>query len=43
MRRIKSGEFRVIYALDGEVLQIRLIGKRNDGDIYKALERGWKK
>ncbi len=43
MRRIKSGEFRVIYALESGVLRIRLIGKRNDDDIYKALARGWKK
>jgi mRNA interferase RelE/StbE len=43
MRRLRSGEFRIIYALVEEGLQIRLIGKRNDDDIYKALERGWRK
>ena len=43
MRRMRSGEYRIIYAVDGDLLQVRLIGKRNDDEIYKALERGWKK
>jgi len=43
MRRMRSGEYRIIYAVEGDLLQVRLIGKRNDDDIYKALERGWKK
>jgi mRNA interferase RelE/StbE len=42
MRRAKSGEFRIIFVIDGEVLQISLIGKRNDDEIYKALQRSWK-
>ncbi len=43
MRRLKSGEFRIIFALEGDVVQVRLIGKRNDNEIYKALERAWRK
>ncbi len=43
MRRLKSGEFRIIFATSADVVQIRLIGKRNDDEIYKALERAWKK
>jgi mRNA interferase RelE/StbE len=43
MRRLKSGEFRIIFAVEADVVQIRLIGKRNDDEIYKALERAWKK
>ena len=43
MRRLKSGEFRIIFAVEGDVIQIRLIGKRNDDEIYKALQRTWKK
>ena len=43
MRRLKSGEFRIIFAIEANVVQIRLIGKRNDDEIYKALERAWKK
>ena len=43
MRRLKSGEFRIIYALEADVVQVRLIGKRNDDEIDKALERAWRK
>ncbi len=43
MRRLRAGEFRIIFAIVDEVVQVRLIGKRNDDDIYKALERGWRK
>ena len=43
MRRLKSGEFRIIFAVEADVVQIRLIGKRKDDEIYKALERAWKK
>jgi mRNA interferase RelE/StbE len=43
MRRLKSGEFRIVFAIEDDVVQIRLIGKRNDDEIYKALERGWRK
>jgi mRNA interferase RelE/StbE len=43
MRRLKSGEFRIIFAIEADRIQIRLIGKRNDDEIYKALERAWKK
>jgi mRNA interferase RelE/StbE len=39
MRRLKSGEFRIIFVVEGDVVQIRLIGKRNDDEIYKALGR----
>jgi mRNA interferase RelE/StbE len=43
MRRVRAGEYRIIYALAGDSIEISLIGKRNDDDIYKALERTWKK
>ena len=43
MRRVRAGEFRIIYALDDDTVKVRLIGKRNDDEIYKALERGWRK
>ena len=43
MRRLKSGEFRIIFAVEADVVQIRLVGKRNDDEIYRALERAWKK
>lgn len=43
MRRLKSGEFRIIYAVEGDDIEVRLIGKRNDDDVYKALERALKR
>lgn len=43
MRRLRAGEFRIIFAIVDEVVQVRLIGKRNDDEIYRALERGWRK
>jgi mRNA interferase RelE/StbE len=41
LRRVKAGEFRIVYALEDDILKVRLIGKRNDDEIYKALQRGW--
>ncbi|MDX1400589.1 MAG: type II toxin-antitoxin system mRNA interferase toxin, RelE/StbE family [Kiloniellales bacterium] len=38
-RRVDVGEFRVIYFVDGVVLRIPLIGKRNDGEIYRQMRR----
>jgi mRNA interferase RelE/StbE len=38
-RRLKAGEFRIIYTVETEVVFVRLIGKRNDDEIYKALAR----
>ena len=43
MRRLKAGEFRIIFVVEPDLVQIRLIGKRNDDEIYKALERAWKR
>ncbi len=41
LRRVRAGEFRIVFAVDGELLKVRLIGKRNDDEIYKALQRSW--
>jgi len=36
--RIDMGEFRVIYDIENqETVRIILVGKRNDGEIYKRL------
>ena len=43
LRRLKAGEYRIIFALEADVVQVRLIGKRNDDEIYKVLERAWRK
>jgi mRNA interferase RelE/StbE len=43
LRRIRAGEYRIIFAISDDLIEVRLIGKRNDDEIYKALERGWRK
>ena len=38
-RRVDIGEYRIIYNVDGDVLKVFLIGKRNDDEIYRTLRR----
>lgn len=38
-RRIDVGEYRVIYRLEGDVVYLALIGKRNDDEVYKKFGR----
>lgn len=38
-RRAKSGEYRIIYTIDGDILRVALVGKRNDDEIYRLIER----
>jgi mRNA interferase RelE/StbE len=38
-RRMKSGEYRIVYYLEKDTIFVALIGKRNDDDIYKQLQR----
>jgi mRNA interferase RelE/StbE len=38
-RRIYSGEFRIIYTVVGEVIRVVVVGKRNDDEVYRELER----
>jgi mRNA interferase RelE/StbE len=39
LRRAKAGEYRIIYYLEGDVLFVPLIGKRNDDEVYRLIER----
>ncbi len=39
-RRADIGEYRVIYRQEGESLRIALVGKRNDGAVYRQFKRG---
>jgi mRNA interferase RelE/StbE len=43
LRRAKAGEFRIIFVIEGDEVFVRLIGKRNDDEIYKALGRALRK
>ncbi|KHK00541.1 hypothetical protein NY78_4009 [Desulfovibrio sp. TomC] len=38
-RRADVGEYRIVYRVEDDVLLEPLIGKRNDGDVYKRLGR----
>lgn len=39
-RRLDVGEYRVIYAVEGdELIDVLVVGKRNDDDVYKLWER----
>ena len=37
--RIDVGEYRIIYRFDEETVAIAFVGKRNDGEVYKKLQR----
>lgn len=37
--RVHCGEYRIIYRVDNQTLTVRLIGKRNDGEVYRKLKR----
>jgi len=38
-RRLDVGEYRVVYAVLDDVVEVLVIGNRNDGDVYKQWER----
>lgn len=38
-RRVDMGEYRIVYRIDGDLLKVPLIGKRNDDAIYRAVRR----
>jgi mRNA interferase RelE/StbE len=38
-RRMDVGEYRIIYAVEGEGVEILIVGKRNDDEVYRLWER----
>ena len=38
-RRTDIGEYRVVHRVNADVLEIVLVGKRNDDDVYKTFRR----
>ncbi len=38
-RRIAVGEYRVVYRFDDESVHVVIVGKRNDDEVYRQLER----
>jgi mRNA interferase RelE/StbE len=37
--RIEVGEYRVVYQAGGDLVSVLVVGKRNDSDIYRRLDR----
>ena len=37
--RVDSGEYRIVYSIQETILQIFVIGKRNDDDVYRKFKR----
>ena len=38
--RADIGEYRIVCRIDGDTVRICVIGKRNDGEVYKRFKRG---
>ncbi len=36
LRRVTSGEFRVVYGMD-DTIQVHVVGRRNDDSVYRQL------
>ena len=39
LRRIRVWNYRVVYYIERDILQIYVIGKRNDDEVYRKLQR----
>ena len=38
-RRADVGEYRIVYRVEGDTLRVYVVGRRNDSDVYRRLER----
>lgn len=38
-RRVDVGEYRLIYSIAGDTVEVLVIGKRNDDEVYKKWSR----
>ncbi|HOV03578.1 MAG TPA: type II toxin-antitoxin system RelE/ParE family toxin [Hyphomicrobiales bacterium] len=39
LRRARAGEYRITFFVEDGVLRVPLVGKRNDDEIYRLIER----
>lgn len=37
--RVDIGEYRIVYTFDDSVINIELVGKRNDDEVYKKIKK----
>ena len=35
--RVDSGEYRILYTIEGNAIRILRVGKRNDDEVYRNL------
>lgn len=42
LRRVQSGRYRIVYFIDGAMLKIPLIDKRNDDAVYREVGKKFK-
>ncbi len=38
-RRADAGEYRIVYRVEGDVLKLAIVAKRNDANVYRKLRR----
>ncbi len=38
LRRVDIGEYRVVYSTKNDTLNVFVVGKRNDGEVYRNLK-----
>ncbi len=39
LRRIDEGEYRIVYRYDDSLVEVLIVGHRNDGKVYQNLEK----
>lgn len=37
--RVDSGEYRIVYKIVNDLIQVVIIGKRNDGVVYRYFQK----
>ena len=42
LRRLRSGDYRIVYFVAGNVLKVPLIDKRGDDKVYRRITRKFK-
>lgn len=38
-RRLDAGEYRIVYTREDDLASVSVIGKRNDGEVYRFWEQ----
>ena len=40
--RVDIGEYRAVYDYDEQTATVYIVGKRNDSEVYRLLQRKWR-